>query len=202
MKKICLMKLALLAFSSAFVGCTSVMASSGLSTDNISEYQSAPGTPEDSVVFYGYIEGENGISRQQETILQFSQMNTDFPPDHQQMKKNIFVSKPVAPGSLYFLQSMKGEARKVGFSLEGANTLWIYNETFPMQEELVPIVINVPKEPGLYFVGSYYDPLKLLENEVKKSTDKASEKICLKGALKLYKGTAWEKAIEERIKEL
>ncbi|MBP3772870.1 MAG: hypothetical protein J6I53_09305 [Treponema sp.] len=197
MKKTYLMKLALLAFSSAFVGCTSVMASMGISTDNISEYQSASGTPEDSVVFYGYIAGATSIAKEQENIVQFSQMNSNFPPDHQQMKKNIFVSKPVAPGSLYFLQGMAGEAQKtIG------NTIWIYNETFPMQEELVPIVINVPKEPGLYFVGSYYDPLKLLENEVKKSNDKASEKICLKGALKLYKGTVWEKAIEERIKEL
>ena len=185
------------AISFALIGCSSVMSSMGISTDNISEYQSASGTPEDSVIFYGYIEGATSIAKEQENIVQFSQMNSNFPPDHQQMKNKIFVSKPVAPGSLYFLQGMAGEAQKtIG------NTIWIYNETFPMQSDFVPIIVNVPKEPGFYFVGYYIDPIGLLEGKVKKYDNKSMEKICLKGALKLYKGTAWEKAIKDRIKEL
>ena len=185
MKKIIWTMAIFAAISFGLIGCSSVMSSMGISTDNISEYQSATGTPEDSVVFYGFIDGNN--------VTEFSQMNSDFPPDHQQMKKNIFVSKPVAPGSLYFLQSMSGSYRS-------GNTLWGYNETFPMQENFVPVIVNVPKESGLYFVGSYIEPLKILNGEPEKI--KWGEKICLKGALKLYKGTAWEKAIEERIKEL
>ncbi|MBQ9281907.1 MAG: hypothetical protein IJ207_06875 [Treponema sp.] len=193
MKKIIWTMAIFAAISFALIGCSSVMSSAYTSTENISEYKSATGTPEDSVIFYGWIEGNE--------VTEFSQMNSELPSDFQQMKNSIFVSKPVAPGSLYFLQGMSGKARRTGLSLEG-NIIWIYNEIFPMQSDFVPIIVNVPKEPGFYFVGYYAETIKLLEGDVKKSDNKSAEKICLKGALKLYKGTAWEKAIKDRIKEL
>ncbi len=186
----------MLVLSSILIGLTSCMslgASLGTSTKNKKDYQSAVGTPDDSVIFYGNISYNNFQS--------FSQIDPNYPPDYQEMEKSIFISKPVAPGSTYTLERSAGE-----YSYYVGRTRYIYywNTPFSLQTAVNPIVINIPKKPGLYFVGNF-DGQKVGEGGKAESIQNGStdyEIMCLKGALKLYEGTAWESAINARIEEL
>lgn len=162
------------------------------STKNKAEYQKATGTPEDSVVFYG--------SFTYNTVQSFSQMNPDFPPDYQEMEKPIFVSKPVAPGSQYIMMRNTGtETRYVG----RIRYIYNWNQALPLQGALAPLVINVPKKPGLYYVGSFEGKNISVGEKYEPMEDSAElEEGCLRGALKLYKGTVWENAINQRLEEI
>ena len=176
-----------------FTSCMSLGASLGTSTKNKKDYQSAVGTPDDSVIFYGNILYNNFQS--------FSQIDPNYPPDYQEMEKSIFISKPVAPGSTYTLERSAGE-----YSYYVGRTHYIYywDTPFSLQTAVNPIVINIPKKPGFYFVGNF-DGQKLCEGGKAESIQNGStdcEIMCLKGALKLYEGTAWESAINARIEEL
>ncbi len=171
--------------------CMYIGAAIGTSTKNKKEYQAAVGTPKDSVVFYGAF--NNNLSES------FSQMDPEFPPDYQEMEKAIFISKPVAPGSTYVLAKNSGN-----YTQYVGNIRYIYswNNYTSLQTALNPLIINVPKKPGLYYVGSYdfvgmsnekFEPMK---------NSKEMEEVCIKGALKLYKGTAWESAFNTRLEEI
>ena len=123
-------------------------------------------------------------------------MNPDFPPDCQDIGSPAFISKPVAPGSTYVLEYQSGSER-VG------NVIYQWGSYYSLQMPIAPITINVPKKPGLYYVG-VYEGRNIARGKYEKSenyTD-ASESFCLECAMKLYEGTAWEKAILERMEEL
>ncbi|WP_407427106.1 hypothetical protein [Treponema sp.] len=191
MKKILTAVLAaLVAF--AFTGCMSLGATLGTSTKNKKEYQEAVGTPQDSVIFYGCFSKNE--------YQAFSQINQDFPPDFQEMENQIFISKPVAPGSVYALEWSKGE---YSYTVGRVRYTYYWNTPFSLQLPLNPVVINIPEKPGLYYVGSF-DATTVKEGEKAQPMNSSEdyEIGCLKGALKLYKGTSWEAAINERIEEL
>ncbi|MCR5218927.1 hypothetical protein [Treponema sp.] len=159
--------------------------------EDLKDYREPAGTPENSVVFIVATDVAQKIS--------FSQMDPDYPADMEKVNGNVFVSKPVAPGSTYFLKDLVFQR-----SYYVGNTVVVYNYdlTYPMQPATVPLVVNVPKKPGIYFLG-YATTGELFENdgyELKK--DAKGEAAYLKGALKLYKGTVWEDAINKRIEEL
>lgn len=191
MKKLLVTAFALITVT-FLTGCMSLGAAMGTSTKNKAEYQSAPGTPEDSVVFFG--------SFTDNTLQSFSQMNPDFPPDFQTMENMIFISKPVAPGSTYVMARNAGS----GSTYAGQfRYVYVWDSYLPLQSALVPLVINVPKEPGLYYVGAFLGSAMGPGDKFEPMKNSAKYEIgCLKGALKLYKGTVWEAAINQRIEEL
>lgn len=191
MKKLLVTAFALITVT-FLTGCMSLGAAMGTSTKNKAEYQSAPGTPEDSVVFFGSFTNNH--------VQGFSQMNPDFPADYQEMENQIFISKPVAPGSTYAM------ARNGGSKTVYAGQyryIYTWDHYLPLQTALAPLVINVPKKPGLYYVGSFWGSNIAAGSkfEPMEKSDKYEEG-CLKGALKLYKGTAWEDAINKRLEEI
>ena len=174
--------------SAMFVGCSSLGLGFYPDEKTVAEYQNAVGTPENSVVFYGQIYFANSMS--------FSQMNPDFPPDYQKIDGQYFISKPVAPGSTYVLEDLNCE--------ESTSTYrYIWDYAYSLQTSINPVIINVPKEPGLYYIGMF-DGRKLKEGK-KVNAMKNSEKYevyYLKDVLKLYKGTVWEETINKKIEEL
>lgn len=185
-----------LSFMLLLFGCTTFEAALYTSMENKSEYQSVDGKPEDSVIFYGYIENVDTNS----VVLEFTQVNPDFDLERQSLRGKIFVSKPVRPGTVYFLEGMSGQFES--FDLFTGSKFTCYNKKFALERETTPIVIDVPEKPGFYFVGAYLNPIKLIDGSAKKYDNMLNEKMCLKGALRLYKGTAWEKAIKARLSEL
>lgn len=167
----------------AFSGCVIV------SVDTYKDlYQTAVGTPEDSVVFYGMLAGDSYHA--------FSQMNPDFQPDFQTLSAPVFVSKPVAPGSRYILERNSGRIR-------AGKIEYYWDSYYSMQAPLAPVTVNVPKKPGLYYIG-HYDGSAIARGDYqrKDKNPESSELTCLNDALKLYEGTAWEKPILERIEAL
>ncbi|WP_191013938.1 hypothetical protein [Treponema zioleckii] len=174
--------------SAMFVGCSSLGLGFYPDEKTVAEYQNAVGTPENSVVFYGQICFAKSMS--------FSQMDPDFPPDYQEITGEIFISKPVAPGSTYVLEDLNCE--------ESTSTYrYIWNYSYSLQTSINPLIINVPKEPGLYYIG-VFDGRKLEEGK-KAKTMRNSEKYesyKLANVLKLYKGTVWEETINKKIEEL
>ena len=176
-----------------FTGCMSMGAALSTSTKNKKEYQAAVGTPENSVVFYGNF-GASGAKEG------FSQMNPDFEGDYQFMESANFISKPVAPGSTYVLE--RG-CREDFYYVGNRRYNIIYDIYYSMQGALNPLVINIPEKPGLYYIGAYATTT-FEEGTKAEKTEKSAEyeEMVLKGALKLYKGTAWESAINARIEEI
>jgi hypothetical protein len=176
-----------------FTGCMSMGAALGTSTKNKKEYQAAVGTPEDSVVFYGNFNTMGAMEG-------FSQMNPDFEPDYQFMESQNFISKPVAPGSTYILERAY---REDSYYIGNRRYTTIYNWYYSMQGSINPLIINIPKKPGLYYIGAYSTNTFEEGSKAEKIEKSAEyEEMVLKGALKLYKGTAWESAINARIEEI
>lgn len=191
MKKRVLSIMALTALLFSFTSCMSLATMLGTDTSNAEEYQKAVGTPENSVVFYGMLNGDKTHA--------FSQMDPNFPPDYQESKKGFFISKPVALGSTYILESSTGA---FSYSVGRVRYTYTWDASYTLQLAVNPLVVNVPKKPGLYWIGSlagYMAPTAKVEHIEKWEK---YEKAALKGALKLYKGTAWEEAILERMEEL
>ncbi len=187
MKKLLSAAVSLVCVLLGLTGCVATLVDTSAKED----YQKAVGTPEDSVVFFGYIAGNTSQS--------FSQMNPDFPPDYQHMNRSCFVSKPVAPGSTYVLEHTAGDC-------PAGNIHWYWAEYFSLQSAVAPLFINVPKKPGLYYVGDY-DGLKLVRKNTAENKDSSHygstmEQWCLKAALELYKDTAWEEAFTKRLEEI
>jgi hypothetical protein len=192
MKKRVLSIMALSAVLFSFTSCMSLGAMLNTDTSNMEDYQNAVGTPENSVVFYGIMHGDKKHA--------FSQMDPAFPPDYQESKKMFFISKPVPLGSTYVLESSSGQYQ--GAVVGNTKIIYVWDSSYTLQSAANPLVVNVPKKPGLYWIGyfwGYPGSDGKLERIEKWEKYEASP---LKSALKLYKGTAWEKAILERMEEL
>lgn len=160
---------------------------------NLNDYSDITGTPEDSVIFYG------GFGRSQNSCI-FTQINSDFEPDTQFMdcKTNsamwsgiFFISKPVTPGSRYMLEYWYCK----GIQYYGSRT-------YSPRDSI--LIIDIPEEPGLYYVGTYAGIESMAHGELTEYKDfpSAEERPhALKQVLSLYKGTAWEPLIQKELKE-
>ena len=150
------------------------------------------GTPENSVIFIGFY-GNN-------TEMWWSQCNSEYQPDYQKLPGPYIVSAPVAPGSRYRLVFDHGEIRS-SYSV----TYW--GALKSMQEYQYDI--KIPDEPGIYYFGynsgadtwRFQKPMPMEGLFATKDPVK-QEVECLQAALKVYKKTAWEPVIQERLKEL
>ncbi|MCR4900534.1 MAG: hypothetical protein K5907_06945 [Treponema sp.] len=150
------------------------------------------GTPENSVIFIGFY-GYN-------TLMYWSQCDSEYQPDYQQLDGPFIVSAPVAPGSRYRLEYQYGQVKS-------GNTITYWSGYRSMQDHYFDI--KVPEEPGIYYFGYYNgqdsyrmgEPVKMSGLFVTTNPVK-QEKECLEYALKKYKGTAWEPVIRERLEEL
>ena len=73
----------------------------------------------------------------------------------------------------------------------------------PLHASLNPLIVHVSKKPGLQYIG-YINAEDLAGGCYTRyeKFDDDGEKVCLKGALELYKGTAWESVIQNRLDEL
>lgn len=154
--------------------------------------RAALGTPENSVIFIGFY-GNN-------STMYWSQCNSEYSPDYQQLEGPYIVSAPVAPGSRYRLEWVSG-------SVNYGRTVVYWGDVYTMQYNYFDI--KIPEEPGIYYFG-YYNGKESFEkgepvpmsgifattNPVKQ------EKECLEAALKQYKGTDWEPVIRNRLEEL
>ena len=154
--------------------------------------RAAEGTPENSVIFIGFY-GNN-------TTMYWSQCNSEYQPDYQQLEGPYIVSAPVAPGSRYRLEYEYGEIRS-SYSV----TYWGQVEN--MQNNSYDI--KIPDEPGIYYFGyysgadSYRFGRPVPMTGLFATTDPVKqERECLQNALKKYKGTDWEPVIKNRLEEL
>ena len=154
--------------------------------------KAAQGTPENSVIFIGFY-GNNGS-------MYWSQCNSAYQPDYQQLEGPYIVSAPVAPGSRYRLEYVSG-------SMTVGRTTYYWNDTYPMQDNSFDI--KIPEEPGVYFFG-YYNGQNSFQQGVPvqpaglfaTTNPVKQQKECLEAALRIYKGTEWEAAIKEKLEEL
>ena len=153
------------------------------------------GTPENSVIFIGCLENNSLIS--------YSQSNSEYAPDYQTLEGPFVISAPVAPGSRYRLAYVAG-------SYTVGRTVYYWSENYSMQVNNFDI--KIPDEPGIYYFG-YYSGNNTFQNGtytapseglIKFSTpsDEKREYDCLQMAYDRYRGTAWESVIKERMKEL
>ena len=149
------------------------------------------GTPENSVIFIGYY--------QNNSEMHWSQSDSEYAPDFQKLEAPYIISAPVAPGSRYRLVYCYGQYRTGQYI-----TYW--NPTYSLQENYFDI--KIPDEPGIYFFGYYNgggsvtNGKNVEQTGLFSSTVEKAELYCLKEALKVYKGTAWEPVIKARIEEL
>lgn len=159
---------------------------------NKNDYSNITGTPEDSVIFYGGFNGVNDYI--------FTQIDSNFEPDTQAMSwADAFVSKPVKPGSRYMLEFIDNYVGSPSYGYD--RTRGVYNVPTSI------LIVDVPKEPGLYYIG-FYDG-KLCINSGELYTDESSKFIsptlgkvsALKDVLKYYRGTAWEPLINEELEK-
>ena len=147
------------------------------------DYAHVPGSPEDSVIFYGgFYDGDNDFI--------FTQINSNFEPDSQgAYNEKYFVSAPVKPGTCYILEYW----------------YWINGQYFSLNDfmpQTSPIVVQVPQEPGLYYFGSYAGNVSLSGGEAKSWDKKPSDEMkprALEKALSCYRGTAWEPLIRKEL---
>ena len=180
-------KLSVLVFSAVMIfslsGCLTIN-----STRAYFKKAAESGTPENSVVFFGaYSNAED---------IYFSQMDPDFPAHYMETTGEFFCSEPIPPGSTYRLEYLTAK-----------NSSTKYISHFPLSFK--GLDIHVPKEPGLYYVGSFSGITAAMEwkNEeispvffIKQA--ELSEKKLLKEVLSNYKGTEWESVIRKRMEEL
>lgn len=178
-----------------FSSCTSVG-----NLEKYEDYDESMGTPENSVIFYGCVFGD------EETV--FSQMNTKLDPESQVFKRpadiqgnNIIVSKPVKPGSVYALAYSYGHTN-------GSYIEHYWNVSYPFN--LKTLYINIPKEPGFYYIG-WIDGLetvkrgylvKVEETSIGVPSEKNQKKMFLNNVKQCYEGTVWEAAVDAEIERL
>ena len=181
---------------STLTGCVSLLPD--FSEKQIAKFQSAQGTPKDSVVFYGFLPMND--------IVKFKQIDKKYPADEQDGIKlslsdssGFWLSTPVKPGTTYMSSYMKGSVQ-CGMSTGHEYSFGIY---------LIHMffVIKIPKEPGLYCFGQYTgreimvnaqagNPTKIFDqSNIKEKWGKNGNQVIVNGLSQLitaYKGTEWE----------
>lgn len=172
---------------SLFSGC--------LLTTNLAPYRSTELTPENSVVIYG------GIYDSYEQV--WTNDNPNLSSDKQKGKEEIFVSLPVECGSKYYLAGVKGHPASY-------SSTFSYSINSEFDAGSSPLLVEVPKEPGLYFFGTYKfkvsgifsSKYSIISAFVRPSDLRKENIYCLKEAKKYYKGTVWEAYIDQEIQRL
>jgi len=170
--------------------------------NNPKSVKNSVGTPENSVLVYGFYSDTSS--------MYFSQMDPNYPADFRSFQtptglfatQGAFCLGPVAPGSRYACTYIYStDVRYIG------NTRYttIYQIFGSLQGTIFDI--NVPKQTGLYYIGGYNAPAsmdkgKKIKYEALGMDDKSMELICLKGIKDFVKGTAWEAPVNQRIEEL
>lgn len=175
---------------------TSCLSTSGSSSINYKK-RAETGTPENSVILVFFYSNNSQMT--------FSQCDSEYPPDNQELIGPYFVSAPVAPGSRYRLQYVNG-------SFQSGQTVWYWTNTYSMQVN--GFDIKVPDEPGIYYVGYFSgqdsyrqgSPSAITKTGgllIQRDADpKEQEKECLEEALNVYRGTEWFDVIKQRLGEL
>ena len=138
------------------------------------------GTPENSVIFIGFYGND--------WEMYWSQCDSEYQPDYQQLEGPYIVSAPVAPGSRYRLVYEYGEIRS-SYSV----TYWGQRES--MQQNAYDI--KIPEEPGIYYFGYYSGSSSYQKGEpvpmtgLFATTNPVKQEIeCLEAALNVYRKTA------------
>lgn len=185
MKKFSLVFAGLLAF--LLTGCLSAKV-----TNFDYKERATLGTPENSVIFIGFYGND--------WQMYWSQCDSEYPPDYQQLEGPYIISAPVAPGSRYRLEWVSGSANY-------GRVVYYWNDVYPMQYK--EFDIKVPEKPGIYYFGYYSGQDSFKEGENVPMTGlfattnpKKQEIECLQEALRKYKGTEWEPVIQSRLKEV
>lgn len=202
-------------FGFAFTSCATLP---DFSDEQIEKFQKAEGTPEDSVVFYGFLPMND--------VVKFKQIDERYPSDEQDGIKlslmdstGFWVSTPVKPGSTYMISYIKGSVQggtTTNTSVSYIGTTPTYNTTttfndyvwdYELSEEY--FVIKIPEKPGLYCFGQYTgreimfaaqagNPTEIFDqNNIHEKWGKNGNKVVINGLTqvsKAYKGTEWEAA--------
>ena len=153
-------------------------------------YAGITGTPYDSVVFYGGLTSWNND-------LVFAEISPiQLYPDQAKMNTSFFVSEPVRPGSRYMLRYWSSLMSK---------GIFLYRWQKVYTEETSPLIIEMPKEPGLYYFG-YYDSVETMQKDTPvesiKNPSSFMQKAALKAALECYRGTVWEEYIQAELDKM
>ena len=197
---------------STLVGCATLP---NFSEQQIAKFQNARGTPNDSVVFYGFIPMND--------VIKFKQIDKKYRSDEQDGIKITFndlsgfwLSTPVEPGSTYMISYMKGSVPGGTQQTMNYNGRWsttTTHETYVWDHEFTEdrqyFVVKIPKKPGLYCFGQYTGRDIMLEanagkatkifdqDNIKEKWGKNANQIIVNGltqTIKAYKGTEWEAA--------
>lgn len=197
---------------STLTGCVSLLPD--FSEKQIAKFQSAQGTPKDSVVFYGFLPMND--------IVKFKQIDKKYSADEQDGIKlsltdnsGFWLSTPVEPGSTYMISYMKGSVP--GGMTTGPESFGgqmrqvtrfntnVWDQEF--SEEMQYFVIKIPEKPGLYCFGQYMgseimvnaqagNPTKIFDqSNIKEKWGKNGNQVIVNGLsqlIKAYKGTEWE----------
>lgn len=192
-----------------------------LSEEQIAKFQNSEGSPNDCVVFYGFLPMND--------VVKFKQIDKNFPADEQDGialkitdSSGFWLSTPVKPGSTYMISYMKGHVQG-GFStdistIENTATSTTYKNTTTFNtyvwdqnftEDMQYFVIKIPEEPGLYCFGMYTGREIMYNAQNGKATQifdqnnltekwgKNYNQLIVSGlqqVSKAYKGTEWEEA--------
>lgn len=207
MKKV----IGLISLAMIICGLTScVSIKSNVTEDVAAEYAYAAETmtPENSVVIIGMFPGVLGGEVVQE------KPGTD--KEIHKITEEVFVSKPVKPGTQYGIRNLTwtDQARGNFMILPGTT---IGTKTNGLIEDVTCIDIKVPNKPGLYFMGSYatwdlaqatkegvmveYKDEAYWANSGNSSLNSTYEKL-YKAVLPYYAGTEWEAYILKEIENL
>ncbi|QTQ12106.1 hypothetical protein HRI96_07815 [Treponema parvum] len=198
---------------STLISCASLP---DFSEKQIKKFQDAKGSPNDSVVFYGFLPMNN--------IVKFKQIDKKYSNDEQDGIKLSFndasgfwLSTPVEPGSTYMISYIQGSVQggttssTVTTAFGSATTItfhdYVWDQSF--SEEQQYFVIKIPQKPGFYCFGQYTGreimvaaqagkPTKIFDQEnIKEKWGKNANQIMVNGLkqiIKAYKGTEWENA--------
>lgn len=159
-------------------------------------------TPENSVIFYGMYYGANE--------MRYSQDDFNYSPDSQVFtgRLGVIVSAPVEPGSHYHLEHVKVQV--ITYQVGNYREIATIDSDIPKNYK--GLDIQVPSEPGLYYIG-WWEVVKTVQNGENTPfsgdeafcwdlTQEEGEIEVLGAAKKAYKGTSWEAVIDERLNEL
>ncbi len=154
------------------------------------KYKVFMGIPTTSVVFYGGFRGARND-------YLFRQIDPYTEPDAQAVEEQeFFVSRPVKLDSCYMLEYWYWTAAGEDMDVDGLYSSESYTP------ETSPLVIDIPREPGLYYFGYYDGQATAASGRLVEIKGKPSEDMKVAGlreVLRCYRGTEWEDYIREEL---